>query len=85
VKKLFHQFYRPTESEFRKLWQSCFFAFDANVLLNLYGYSEETREQLLALLERLSARVFMPYQFVLEYQRNRAHAIMEQVKTGLCT
>ncbi len=22
----------------------------------------------------------MPYQFVLEYQRNRAHAIMEQVK-----
>ncbi len=80
MKKLFKHYYRPTESEFRKLWQSCFFALDANVLLNLYGYSEETREQLLTLLERLSSRIFMPFQFVLEYQRNRAHAIIEQVK-----
>jgi hypothetical protein len=80
MKGLFRQFYRPTEAEFRKLWQSCFFALDANVLLNLYGYSEETREQLLSLIERLSSRIHLPHQFALEYQRNRAHAIMEQVK-----
>ena len=56
------------------------FALDANVLLNLYGYSEQTREGLLAILEGLVPRLRMPHQFALEYQRNRARAIMEQVK-----
>ena len=80
MKTLFPHYYRPSDDEFRGLWKDCVFALDANVLLNVYGYSETTREQLLALLERLSPRIRMPYQFALEYQRNRIRAIMEQVK-----
>src|SRR5260221_13590828 len=76
----FSGFYRPTEAEFRKLWKACNFALDANVLLNVYGYSEKTREEILSLLERLSGRICMPHQFALEYHQNRARAIMEQVK-----
>jgi hypothetical protein len=49
VKKLFPQFYRPSEAEMQRLWQTCFFAIDANVLLNIYGYSDDTREELLSL------------------------------------
>src|SRR5947209_6717049 len=80
MKKLFAEYYRPSESEFRRLWEQCIFALDANVLLNVYCYSEATRNEFISLLERLSLRIRMPHQFAFEYQRNRAHAVMEQVK-----
>jgi hypothetical protein len=80
MKNVFKEYYRPTEEDFQKLWSGCLFALDANVLLNIYGYSTKTREEFLALLERLATRLRMPHQFALEYHRNRAHAIMEQVK-----
>jgi hypothetical protein len=80
MKAQFPEFYRPSESDFRQLWQTCILGLDANVLLNLYGYSDATREQFLSLLERLGPRIRMPYQFAWEYQRNRNRAIMEQVK-----
>ncbi|HVM47052.1 MAG TPA: PIN domain-containing protein [Candidatus Acidoferrum sp.] len=80
MKTQFSGFYRPTEADFRRLWKTCIFALDANVLLNLYGYSEKTREEFLGLLERLASRICMPHQFALEYQLHRARAIMEQVK-----
>jgi hypothetical protein len=80
MKDKFIGYYRPTKKEFRALWGSCVFFLDANVLLNLYGYSEDTQEQLLSILETISERLRMPYQFALEYQRNRSRAIMQQVR-----
>jgi hypothetical protein len=80
MKNKFPGYYRPTTEEFRSLWTSCTFFVDANVLLNMYGYSESTREQLLTILETISDRLRIPYQFALEYQRNRARAIMQQVR-----
>ena len=80
MKSLFPGYYRPTDAEFESLWKSAIFAIDANVLLNMYGYTPRTREQLIELLEGLAPRLRMPHQFALEYQRNRAKAIMEQVK-----
>jgi PIN like domain len=80
MKAQFPEYYRPNEEEFRVLWETCIVGVDANVLLNIYGYSDATREQLLSLLERIQARIRMPHQFALEYQRNRANAIMQQVK-----
>jgi hypothetical protein len=80
MKEQFPGYYRPSLLEFQELWDNCLFSLDANVLLNIYGYSEETRQVLLALLESLAARLRMPYQFAEEYHRNRARVIMEQVK-----
>jgi hypothetical protein len=80
MKGSFSGFYRPTKGEFATLWSSAIIFVDANVLLNMYAYSETTREKLLSLLEALKERLRMPHQFALEYQRNRAKAIMEQVK-----
>ena len=54
------------------------FALDANVLLNVYGYSESTREVLLRLFGVVKERLWMPHQFALEYQRNRSKTILEQ-------
>lgn len=72
-------YYTPTEQEFKDLWQGATFVLDANVLLNIYGYSHRTRVMLLGLLKSIEKRLWVPYQFSLEYQRNRIKAISDQV------
>src|SRR5262249_24633967 len=75
---LFPGYYRPTEEEFSALWQECVFAFDANVLLNVYRYSQATRERFLEILDRLRERIWLPYQAALEYQENRLRVLSAQ-------
>ncbi|WP_327636128.1 PIN-like domain-containing protein [Kribbella sp. NBC_00482] len=48
---------------------------DANVLLNLYQYTPATRGDLLAALESISARLWLPHQVGLEFVRGRAGVI----------
>ena len=79
MKKAFRAYILPTPEEFKTLWENAIFSFDASVLLNIYGYSENTREELLSLLERLSERVRLPHQFGLEFVRNRVKVILKQV------
>src|SRR5688572_4220515 len=80
MKSLFPGYYRPTKDEFAELWNTATFALDANVLLKIYGYSERTRKTLLALLETIQTRLWIPYQFAAEYQRHRVKSILEQVE-----
>lgn len=49
MRKIFHQYFRPTETELRELWDDGLFSFDASVLLNIYGYSKDTREDVVDL------------------------------------
>jgi len=79
MKANFPGYYRPTDGEFETLWKEAIFIFDANVLLNIYGYSKPTRNILVSILNVASVRSWIPHQFALEYQRNRAKAILEQV------
>jgi hypothetical protein len=62
MRNIFPGYYRPTDEEFYKMWQECIFVFDANVLLNLYRYSPDTRDELLDVLERLKDRIWIPHQ-----------------------
>src|SRR5258708_3051295 len=78
MRKSFPGYYRPSEDEFRKLWGKCLFVLDANVLLNLYRYSEETRKKLIDILEQVETRIWVPHQAALEYQRNRLDVISAQ-------
>jgi PIN like domain/JAKMIP CC3 domain len=78
MRKSFLGYYRPSEAEFRKLWGKCLFVPDANVLLNLYRYSEDTRAKLIEILQRLESRLWVPHQAALEYQRNRLEVISAQ-------
>jgi hypothetical protein len=80
MKDAFRHYFRPTPSEFTNFWENALFSFDASVLLNIYGYSRETREQLILLLENYSRRIQLPHQFALEFARNRCSTIMKQVK-----
>lgn len=78
MKKSFPGYYRPTEKEFSALWNTCLFVLDANVLLNLYRYSERTVEELFQMLSEMSERLWVPHQAALEYQRGRLSVISQQ-------
>ena len=79
MKESFKEYYKPTEEEFKDLWDDCEFIFDANVLLNIYRYSPETTGEFFDVLINIQDRIWMPHQAALEYQRNRFSVIDEQV------
>lgn len=63
--------FRPTTGEFNTLWAACIFAVDANVLLNLYRYSQVTRQELEKALDAVKDRLFIPHQAAKEFLKNR--------------
>ena len=78
MKKSFPQFYQLDEPQITKMWADGLFIFDANVILNLYTYSLKTSNELISVLEKISDRIWIPYQFALEYQKRRLGIIEEQ-------
>lgn len=78
MKKTFAGYYRPTKKEFFELWDGCLFVLDANVLLGLYRYTEETKNDLIGILKKIANRLWIPHQAALEYQRERMVVIVEQ-------
>lgn len=80
-----HQFFRPTQEEFKHLWKDALISFDASVLLNIYGYSDDTRDDLVKVLINYSERVRLPYQFAFEYAKNRASVIDKQIRNYIAT
>ena len=75
----FPGYYRPTEIEFSALWKDCIFVFDANVLLNLYRYTPDTKSSLLSILRKISDRIWLPYQAAYEYHNRRIDVIHQQM------
>lgn len=80
MKESFAEFYQPSEEQFAKLMQKGTVVLDANVLLNPYNVPNEGRDALLALLEKIKDRLWVPHQAGLEFQRNRARAIADDRK-----
>jgi hypothetical protein len=79
MRKALHEFFRPTKEEFEKLWKDALITFDSSSLLNLYGYSAETKKELVEAYEKFKDRIILPYQFALEYSRNRTKVINKQI------
>lgn len=80
MRNLFSGYYRPTEEQFGRMWSECTFAFDANVLLNVYRYAPATRSRLFDILRRLRERIWIPYQAAHEYHQNRMNVISQQFR-----
>lgn len=78
MRDLFPGYYRPTEDEFKIIWEDCMFIFDANALLNVYRYTPETRNTFLAILRQLSSRIWIPHQAAYEFHKNRLEVIRAQ-------
>jgi hypothetical protein len=56
MKKLFPEYFQPDETEIKQIWNEGLIALDANVLLNLYRYSAETREEFLKAFKTIKTK-----------------------------
>jgi hypothetical protein len=80
MRELFPGYYRPSEEEFKILWEKCVFVPDANVLLNLYRYPVNARKDFLGVLKKIKERIWVPHQVILEFQRNRLKVITDTLR-----
>jgi hypothetical protein len=80
MKDLFPEYENNRAVNYDAVWHDALFVFDTNVLLNLYRYRIGTRDELLAVLDEIATRVWIPYHVALEFQRNRLAVIAEQVR-----
>ncbi|EOU1139357.1 PIN domain-containing protein [Clostridium perfringens] len=80
MKKAFWGYIPYDDKTFKELWETADFVLDANILLNLYRYSKNTKEKVLDSLDKISERIWIPNQTGIEYFNNRVSTILEQGK-----
>lgn len=78
MKDLFKGYYRPTEKEFQDLWNNSYFVFDANILLNIYRYSKQTRSLFIKILKEFEDRIWLSHQAAYEFHERRLGVIKLQ-------
>jgi hypothetical protein len=78
MKNMFWQYYGYSEATFKDLWNDAIFVFDTSVLLDLYCYSEKTRDEFLEILSNISDRLWLPFQIGEEYFRKREEVSYRQ-------
>ncbi len=78
MRSQFLGYYKRTDQELRRIWEDGIFVLDTNVLLNLYRYSEGTREELLGVLRGVRNRLWIPHQVADEFLRNRQTVIRDR-------
>lgn len=61
-----------------KMWDDCIFILDANVLLNLYSYTIDTRQEFLSILKCIEPRIRFSSQVIIEFHNNRISKITRQ-------
>ncbi|NOU49990.1 hypothetical protein HG263_05495 [Pseudoalteromonas sp. JBTF-M23] len=81
MKDLFPGYFKEDIENLREIWDSSLFVFDANILLNLYRYSEVTRTELLRIFEKLGDRVWLSNRTAEEYLVNRTKVISDQERS----
>lgn len=80
MKNKFPGYFPPSDTEVQELWETCLFTVDANILLNLYRYSDHTRREFIKILKAIEDRLWLPHQAAQEYFENRLQVISQQEK-----
>lgn len=81
MKNTFFEYLEPNSQDLSALFKEGLITFDANVLLNLYRYSDPTRTDLLETMRGVRDRIWLTHQAALEFFRNRHAVILEQANT----
>ena len=79
LERLFSGYLQKKPEESASIWSRAFVSFDANVLLNLYRYSDVTSSEFVHLLKSMSGKIFITNQAFLEYLRNKHTVISAQM------
>ncbi|MFE5565472.1 PIN-like domain-containing protein [Amycolatopsis japonica] len=74
----FEGYLNPSDMDYRAVLTSGMVVLDTNVLLNLYRFDDDARNDLLAVLERLQGNVWIPHQALEEFWRNREQTILSR-------
>ncbi|WP_432701992.1 PIN-like domain-containing protein [Lysinibacillus sphaericus] len=78
---VFREFFFNEKLDFKNLGEDTIVIFDTNTLLNIYRYSNDTREKLIKEISNIRKNIWMPYQVGLEFNLNRRNVI-EKLKKG---
>ena len=81
MKKIFLGHFDISEEDKKNLWEECLFVVDTNILLNLYRYSDPTRNEYFEIMKSLGKRLWVPHKVAEEYLSNRLLVIESQEKT----
>jgi len=77
----FEAYQTPTESDYMTLLKEGLVSVDANVLLNVYRYTDQARSDLLEVLAKLGENLWVSHQAVREFWRNRESVLRERKDT----
>lgn len=82
MKSKFRHQYPLTVEELKTLWEDAIFVIDTNVLLHMYRYTENTRNQYIEVFKLLGwkGRLFLPNQVCEEFFRNRLNVVWANKK-----
>ncbi len=80
MKTEFPGYFPISEAGQKAAWKNGLFSFDASVLLDLYRYSDETRQELLKLFKSLGGRIWITHQAAQEFLDGRLGVIASQSK-----
>lgn len=80
MKDIFSGFYTLNDENEKEIFESesTIFIFDTSSLLNLYSYTEETRNDFFKVLDTLKDKLWIPYHVGLEYQLQRLTVIKNE-------
>lgn len=78
--KTFFHYYPLGDEEVKDVWAHAHIILDANVLLDLYRWSEASRDSFLNTLVSLDTRLWIPHQVAQEFHQNRIRSIIGQAK-----
>jgi len=81
MKNLFPGYFKEDEADIKEIWGKSLFVFDANILLNLYRYSDATKNEFLRIMERVKGSAWLPHRAAEEYLTNRLTVIDQQEKS----
>lgn len=77
MKKQFAEYYDLPNERIKEIWDNSLIVLDTNVLLNLYRYNEEARNEFINIIKSYKERLWIPYQVGFEFHRNRESIIIK--------
>lgn len=80
MKKQFAEYYELPEERIKEIWDNSLIVLDTNVLLNLYRYNEEARNEFINALKLYEGRLWIPYQVGLEFHRRRENIMRKNAE-----
>jgi len=80
MKDLFFEYYSTPEVQINKIWETCLFSYDTNILLNFYRYTDQTRNKFIEVIDKLRDRSILTNHAAVEFHRNRLVTIAGQTK-----